>query len=141
MKLTTKFDHNDVVYSIYHNRPQHFVLCSFCGGEGRIVGADGSETNCPMCYGHKGEQVYDEHPKWMVRPEGLTVGHVRVEITFKHKASSMFSNYGSQKYEYEERYMMYETGIGSGTLHNADNLFASVEEAQAECDRRNDEAL
>jgi hypothetical protein len=34
-------------------------------------------------------------------------------------------------------YMIFATGIGSGTMWPEDVLFASVEDAQAECDKRN----
>ena len=140
MDITPKFNHNDIVYQIVVDRAQHFVPCGFCGGEGRIVGVDGSDRQCPKCYGNRGWNEYEENPKWLVRPEQLTVGQVRITVTFKHDADSIFSNYGEQQHEQEEQYMMYETGIKSGTLYYADRLFASVEEAQTECDKRNEAA-
>jgi hypothetical protein len=37
----------------------------------------------------------------------------------------------------EERYMADERGIGSGSQYYVADLWPSLEEAQAECDRRN----
>ncbi len=75
-----------------------------------------------------------------LRQEGLMPG---VEITGESEGldpESMFMNYGSQKYEYIEQYMCAETGIKSGTLYYANMLFATEEEAQKLCDKRNNES-
>ncbi|KKM60599.1 hypothetical protein LCGC14_1540170 [marine sediment metagenome] len=42
--------------------------------------------------------------------------------------------------EYKESYMCNETGVGSGSAWHLDRLFATPEEAQAEAERRNEEA-
>jgi hypothetical protein len=68
----------------------------------------------------------------------LTIGQVRKEVTFSPgiEGKSMFSNYAPQSGD-EEQYMCVETGIGSGTLHNADKLFRTKEEAETEASRLN----
>ena len=35
--------------------------------------------------------------------------------------------------------MCEETGIGSGSIHYGNRLFLTIEDAQVECDRRNEE--
>lgn len=91
------------------------------------------EHSCPKCYGRKGSWDYVAK-KWLVGGEKpwlsskdnviynpITIGQVRVSVG----------------YDDDERYMCAETGLGSGTLWEAKNLFTSEREAIAECDRRN----
>lgn len=65
------------------------------------------------------------------------IGQVRVEITDSPgiEGEELFDNYKSQK-GYKEQYMCVETGIGSGTLHDAKDLFSTESEAIQEYNRR-----
>lgn len=140
MDIKTKFNFFDKVREISFERDRVWTKCSFCDGEKNINGADGSSAICPECHGH-GSRWMDEDKKWSLG-ESLTIGQIRTEETAESNGldeNSMFSNYGPQRHKYIEQYMCYETGIGTGTLHNHYNLFATDEEAQAECDRRNAE--
>jgi hypothetical protein len=139
MKFETKFNIGDVVCKITMEHDQKWIPCKFCLEKGYIHGGDGSTLPCPMCWERKGETKFLAK-KWQVHLETLTIGQIRVAYTGASEGvSDLFGNYGPQKEKYEEIYMCLETGIGSGTLHNADTLFANREEAIAACDRLNEE--
>lgn len=68
-----------------------------------------------------------------------TVGQVRVEFTksvginngaVESGCDIQFDNYKPQM-NYEESYMLEETGIGSGNIYYVDRLFATREEVNA----------
>ena len=59
----------------------------------------------------------------------LTLGQVRVEVTNSPGYDSQFDNFKAQKGR-KESYMAVETGIGSGYVYNAEDLYATEEEAQ-----------
>ena len=137
MKIETKFNFCDEVIQIGNNKEQIWKPCEFCGGSGNITGSDKSNRLCPDCYGNKGK--YEHLPtKWMIS-QNLTIGEMRIEHRCKcdDKFDSIFDNYGPQTESYKEQYMCYETGIGSGALWPADQLFYTKKEAQSECDRLN----
>ena len=132
MNIETKYGLGDQVWLVRRNKPKTWVRCTFCDGYEKqqanlapnttITGGDGSTKTCPSCHGRGGGNVYLELA-WCVATT-LTLGMVRVR-----KSSS----------EYDEEYMAHETGIGSGSIYNVENLYPTKEEAQAECDRRNKE--
>jgi hypothetical protein len=62
---------------------------------------------------------------WLVAPEQITIGRVRVEMTDtpgNGDPDEIFDNYKPQK-SYEESYMAVETGIGSGRVYPQGWLF------------------
>lgn len=138
MHVDTKFNFEDRPFLINQERAKRWVVCGFCAGSGSINGASGEKRSCPECYNRKGTYEYFEL-KWAVSRQ-LTVGQIRFSMTAAYDAGdddTVFDNYGSQKYKREVEYMMRETGIGSGSLWREGELFATEEEAQAECDKRN----
>ena len=139
MRIDTKFDFRDEVYNISWDMKREWVRCGFCDGTGRMEGKDGSNKMCTECYGRNGHHK-NIKTEWMVKNK-LTIGTINVKIICANEVEDddddMFDNFGSQTESYHEEYMCYETGIGSGHVWGGDNLFASKEEAQAECDKRN----
>ncbi len=98
---------------------------------------DGTTVNCGRCWGNKSITI-SSGESWQVG-ELLTVGEIRVEIK-SLKQTGIFNNigvYDPDKMTKKETVMCYETGIGSGTLHNVDKLFATLEAANNECNRLN----
>jgi len=73
-----------------------------------------------------------------VEEEPLTIGKITIEHTESRgrPGEETFDNYMPQN-ERRESYMADETGIGTGTIHTLDRIFATREEAQTEADRRN----
>ncbi len=137
MKYETVYRFGQSVWPILFNRRNIPKTCPACKGTGKVILADKKKRLCPECYGR---QVVTNwiNSEWYVGDE-LTVGQVRIEHTcaFNDGEDSGFSNYGHQEEKYKEGYMCRETGIDSGTVWYIDKLFASHEEARAECDRRN----
>lgn len=121
MIIETKYNIGDTVWQILKEQDRVFEPCGACDGTGRVQLTDGIRYSCPACKGNKGSYTFVGR-KWLVKSR-LTIGQIRVHV-------------GGEE---EERYMMHETGINSGTLYNGATLFGSEESAQAECDRRNND--
>ena len=99
------------------------------------MGADESYISCPKCVG-RGTTLEFSPIAWHIE-EKFTIGRVEVIATLsKGQEDTIFDNYKPQK-KYEEIYMCEETGIGSGRTYRVENLFATREEAEKECQRRN----
>ena len=139
MKFESKYNFGDKVYTITNNKRKDIRSCRFCGGKGMIVGANTESRLCPECYGRRVEHYWIDEG-WRVDRK-LTIGEIRIRHRCKSNGEdpdSIFSNYGPQEEEYEEEYMCNETGIGSGYVLKVERLWATKEEAQAECDRLNE---
>lgn len=138
MKINTKFGINDTVYLIRKDNEQKWVKCPACSGSGRIMLLDKKDRICPECYGNGGKTISLDL-KWLV-VGSLTIGKVSASIE-NIESDGDFSNIGSYKEgadKYKYQYMAYETGIGSGSCYYEDHLFLDEEEAQTECDIRNE---
>lgn len=136
MKIETKFDLGEVVISICRKQKRVQKQCDGCSGRGKITLDNKESRHCPCCYGRGHDFIY-ETEKWR-QDKKLTLGKVSVSITESPgiDGEETFDNYKAQS-DREERYMAVETGIGSGTLYYAEDMFYSENEAQAECDKRN----
>lgn len=123
MLVQTKFALGEYVWKAWNGTESYWQPCDFCAATGQIASADGNTIRqCPECYGRRGSKEWRER-RWLV-DRRLQVGEIRLAVNAD---------------TFEERYMCVETGIGSGTLHNADHLFETEDEAQAYCDERNAE--
>jgi hypothetical protein len=125
MNIETKFDLGQKVWKIRRERRKEWEPCAFCGGEGRITGKNNKDRYCPACIGHRGKDIYKDMA-WSVVEESMTVGEVKIRRSLRKESD-------------EEQYMCWETGVGSGTLHDADDLFASFDKAETEAEIRNGE--
>lgn len=141
MEIKTKFSNGDKVYTLTRTAKQLTSTCPCCAGKGIILGEDCNDYFCPMCH-RKGYLYAGNKTVWeVVGP--YTIGQVRVEVTGESEGYSpngIFDNYGPQKYEYIEQYMLEETVLKCRTLHDAASLFSTLEEAQESCDKRNQES-
>jgi ssDNA-binding Zn-finger/Zn-ribbon topoisomerase 1 len=139
MIIESKFNFGDKVYPISQTTEQVWVPCDACNETGVIILKNNEEHSCPVCCGNKGRSEWknkkwmllDNYPKeikqqyvargqWLNIP--LTIGKIDAECLPK---------------EIKIHYMCKETGIGSGSNWYETELFASRDEAQTECDRRN----
>lgn len=107
----------DTAYGICQRRIMNSVICSKCNGLGEIV-KDRCAFYCTNCKGSG--TVTSPSMKWFVDEEPMTVTVIRATISknqtvFKYKGRANGSTYSR----------------GDSTL------FASPEEAAADCDRRN----
>ena len=138
MDIKTKYSLNDTVYLIRNKPLVHFEKCGACSGDGVVVLNDEKTRTCPECYGRKGFSR-NGPDKWQIEGS-LRIGQVRAKIT-NIKSDGMFDNVGDYSEgctESEIEYMAYETGVGSGTIHDESNLFPTYEEAESECANRNE---
>lgn len=127
MIIETKFSNGDTVYHARYRSEGKRARCETCNGTGRLK-IEGHErhTECFQCFG-KG-WTYDG-TVYLPECDSMTVGQVRVEVTASRGfGGSSFDNYRPQTAR-EEQYMCVETGVGSGNLYNAENLFATEAEA------------
>lgn len=144
MKLESKFDFDDQVWHISQRKRKEWSVCAFCEGVGKVQGKDGTWKTCLECYGRKGYNTYHED-QWELSHDGpLTVGQIRVEVRNEYRKGEdsgpsgiQCDNYGHQESRRREEYMMRETGIGTGSIFYSEDLFASREDAQVECNMRN----
>lgn len=136
MIFESKFNFKDKVWLIRQERESVFIFCEACSGIGKITLKDNKERYCPECYGRKGKTVWKEL-LW-VPNRSLTIGQIRIRAT-NFKSYGKFNNVGepSNNTKIEIEYMAYETGIDSGSTYYETNLFATIEEAKKECDKRN----
>ena len=91
-------------------------------------------SNCDIVYAVQKQYKTDS---WVVIGP-LTIGQVRVEVTYSDgiEGDDTFSNYMAKK-EKKEQYMCVETGIGTGTIHDATDLFALKAAAEQTAKNRN----
>lgn len=114
MEIQTKFGIGDTVWYIHRVKERIDTTCGFCAGEGRVTGHDGSTTSCHRCRGtgvltEWGRYIYTIHDA-----SPMMVAQVRYEHSADHT---------------EEKYMSHETGCPSGSLLDAELLFATEREA------------
>lgn len=137
MEITTKFSNGDRVWRAYTNwQPVGERDCEECKGTGRLKIEGKSLTiPCPeRCRSGK-FPIYNFAPL----AKQLTIGQVRIAITDSPGTSNhwgsvtSYDGEGNTNYspiqKREEQYMCVETGIGSGSLYPAEDLFATEAEA------------
>ena len=134
--FTPPFAMGQWVHHIWHGRKKVTLPCPFCGATGDIKGADGTLYTCPKC---GGQRIKIEWRAKAWQDQGVfTIGRIAFEWTGAYvNGGEIASNYGSQVEKMRWTFMCYETGIGSGQNYDADNLFATAEEAAIACGIRN----
>lgn len=129
-KIEIPFEIGQSVWLIENRQERQWQDCPSCGGHGRVELKDGS-YRCPKCLGRKGNTIY-KPTQWKLAlgfghhgevryRSPMTIGQIRIQIG----------------HEPETRVMFEETGVGSGTLWEAGDIFLTKEEAESECERRN----
>ena len=133
MILATKFDIGQTVWLIRQETTPVTRPCAVCDGRGYLDLVKGGNVRCTnqwvsteRC--NDGLVTLRITQPWTVIRQ-LTVGQVEV------RSPQHFYDGRDESV----RYMCEETGVGSGSVYYEPNLFASQEEAQAECDERNAE--
>lgn len=128
MQFNTKFNIGDEVFCIQSAPANHQIKCTCCKEVG-TVNIDGIDYQCPKCKGNS-KHLQNCGYKWYVIHDSARVGKIRAEFTGRG-----YINRDDDKLVHE--YMIDTTGIGTGTIWKEDTLYASREEAEAECARRN----
>jgi len=121
MDIKTKFDIGQTVYVVTQCSNIIRTECDICKGKGRYVINEQYSTACPKCYGNG--YVEENHGKIFDIYTKSSVGKIIVEEHYKNGR--------------KEKYMLKSTGIDSGALWTAEELFASEEEAKKYCEKMN----
>ncbi len=129
MDIKTKFKHSDRVQAITHGIKEVKTTCDCCNGSGNIQISNYGENQCPKCYG-KGFTTSWEDEKWYVPSDyyNFVIQKIGMELY----------NPNNKKY-FKSRSWIYYMADSSGTMFDEKDCFASIEEAQQECDKRNKE--
>ena len=127
----SKFQIGNVVYRAWSSYNAQWEKCADCGGTGEVKVVTAKEeyqAPCPYCgmevYGFHGVRGHVQVYAHRAYVERLTIGQVTVQ---------------ARKDEYKVEYMCEETGVGSGTIHSEERLFATREEALADAERQVEE--
>ena len=127
MKYEAKFELGQRVFGIVHHHDvRRIVKCPTCDHTGKIIVKD-QEFICPNCKGEATKPQRVEEGRWLPSWDGE--GHVTL-IEIEHRGASRI---WSREPELTIKYQI----ANYCSVWNEDVLFASKEEAQSECDRRN----
>lgn len=129
MKLETEFDLGQQVFCVRRDVLVGRKTCTFCRGIGFVIGEDKTSELCPKCKGGKMVIGYDK-AVWQVRGP-FTIGQIQLDVTNSPGIAeeTIFDNYKPQVGR-EERYMLVETGVGSGQVYELEHLLPSKKAAE-----------
>ena len=131
MELKTKFNLSEKVVGISHYMKEIFIRCSTCDGIGRIIIKD-KNFKCSDCYGEGVQKEY-KTKEWNIANdnEEILSGYdniIKIDIDITREETKIRYILGRK---YSKSY--------SGTLWDENDLSKTTEEAEAECERRNEE--
>ena len=118
MDIKTKYNLGDSVYYVVGCTDAMYEDCPACNGQGYII-QNGNRFNCTCCYGAKITKY-----KSIFNVRRSSIGQIDLEI---------------REDKTVESYMLKATGIGSGTNWKVDELFSKKEEADAYCNKLNEQ--
>lgn len=125
--LKPRFKVGEKVYavtSVFDVRHNH-VVCNVCDSTGFVeVKGKVGKFACPACYGAMTTERYGY--KYVISYCKATIGKIEIQ-----EYAPKYMN----KYKSEIKYMLEETGVGSGTIWREDRLFATEEEANDFCEK------
>jgi hypothetical protein len=127
MKLESTFDLGDRVWLIRRHHKIETDECPVCLGHGKVKGADGTGVHCRPCSG-RGWQNAKRWKEWEIARDHptLTIGQIEVRVRDDRRSDDR-----------KERYMAFETGVGSGRVYYPEDLYSTKDAALEECARRN----
>jgi RecJ-like exonuclease len=130
MDIKTKFNLGQRVYVLSLSNGERWVKCKSCEGNGTIIHNE-TVFLCTKCDGD-GEKHEYYGKEWKLEYEEAKIGKIQVELyrqTFINQGKGINSII----------YMLDPSGVGSGYTWKEEDLFATLEEACAEAERRNKE--
>jgi hypothetical protein len=131
MQITTRFSIGDTVVPIAPRTETVSDPCPACEGAGTLALVRGGTVRCTAKGCYDGKVTRQEIHPWAVRADlSSTVGRVSAVQSCQEHAPDMLG-------ALDIRYMLFSTGVGSGTMWRERDLFATDEEARSECARRN----
>lgn len=133
MEIKTKFNLGQRVWRVEDLYTRTTGVCKVCN-DTKVVNIKGQDFVCPNCANNN--HVKHFHRKYV--SNDACIGNVRVEL-YEHNGNETYRESRDRKDVYQ--YMLYDTGIGSGSLWDEEKLFASKEEAQTYCDQVNEQRI
>ena len=137
MSITPKYAIDQRVWPICRGMDSLRDECPVCKDADTVKLADGRVFDCPQKYKHGHRDVIQRWWPWRVRLD--SVGHIGQIRTVETAPECVRDSDRDAEREKRERvsYMIVETGVGSGSVYYEPEVFPSVVEAEAECDRLN----
>jgi hypothetical protein len=147
--LTSKFSLGDRVWKVSATREAINLPCRFCRGRGHLAtqAANGEalSVKCPEC-GVNATVTLGTWPEWRVESAPLQIGMIQMRVV-DHGADNgeRADNMNPARAERvggadAEDYMCWSTGVGSGSVHYVEDLFADRDEALDEAQLRTERA-
>ncbi len=124
--LTAKFDIGQEVFVVNTTSAYRNVKCDACRETGQIE-LGGEPFTCPKCEGKSKHRQYAGHKTYVAH-----CGRVG-----KIEATAYGDRYVDSEDDNGVRYMIDTTGVGSGSVWNERDLFATREVAEAYCIEKN----
>ena len=116
MEIRTKFNVNDEIWTI--NKIHGYERCPKCRGNSKVL-VGNIDYYCKECYG-EGKKLSQE-VKWRVSENSYTITQIK---TFTDEGGTDVTYFGGKIWD-------------RSYLGEEKNCFATEEEAQKECDKRN----
>lgn len=130
MDIKTKFNIGDKVVIIECCSKEVFENCTTCNGTKEIIVKD-KIFDCPDCHGYGGETKWLPVEWRIINDDGILSGYdkiIKIEVEVTKKETNI-------KYMLGHRYS--QSSLGNYWFE--DCVFSTIEEAQAECIKRNKE--
>jgi hypothetical protein len=133
MEIKTKFNFGQRVQAIVQGEEQYKEPCPLCDGTG-MVQVKETIVDCfhHGCYGG-GFIIKTKPSAWYVPKDENSLGWSNFVI---QKIGVEMHNPNNKKVS-DKKSWIYYMADSSGTMWNENNLFATIQEAQTECDNRN----
>jgi excinuclease UvrABC ATPase subunit len=129
MIIETKFNHGQRVQAIVYSTEEYKEKCSFCDGLGYFIHKD-EKIACAK-YWTNGFILKTKNKRWYVPIEDTNWYNFVIQ-----KIGVELYNPNNKKVSNNKSWIYYMTE-SLGNMFAEKDLFASIEEAQEECDRRN----
>lgn len=130
MIIETKFNHGQRVQAIIYSKEPYNEKCSFCEGLGYFIHKK-EKISCSKCWS-SGYITKTKNERWYI-PSLIDAHYYNFVI---QKIGVELYNPNNKRVS-DNRSWTYYMADSSGTMFSENDLFANIEEAQAECDKRN----
>jgi len=133
MEIKTKYNFGQRVQAIVQGQEQYSEICALCDGTGKVQ-VKTEVTNCFAngCYGN-GYIRRNKASAWYIPNDADAFNWSNFVI---QKIGVELYNPNNKKYS-DKRSWIYYMSDSNGTMWDENNIFASEEDAQRECDIRN----
>ena len=125
MKINAKFDLGQKIHAIIESKKETKEICELCEGDGHLKILNFELFECPKCF-----------CKGYTMSENYKARYIPNDSYYNFKVEKIVIEIYEDKSEKTVNY--YYMDKSSGNIFNEKNCFASIEEAQKECNIRNE---